>query len=100
MIERLIKWLIYFVIILVIFAILPKNVLENLKKFFNWEIFLKTLKTGFNNFINFLKEILNVDLNQILSKIKTIFGIDLIAIWLAVKKFLANFFLKLANIFR
>lgn len=100
MIGKLIKWGFYLVIILIIFAILPKNVLEGFKKFFNWEIFFNTLKTGFNNLINFIKEATGIDLNQILIKLKTTFGIDLVFLWETIKKFLANVFLKLANIFQ
>jgi hypothetical protein len=100
MISKLIKWGFYFIVILIIFALLPKSSLEKLKTFFNWDVFLNTLKKGFNNLVNFLKEIIKVDFNQILSRLKIIFGIDLIALWSAIKNFLANFFLKLANIFK
>ncbi len=100
MIGKLIKWGFYLVIILIIFAILPENVLEGLKKFFNWDIFFNTLKTGFNNLINFIQEATGIDFDQILIKLKTTFGIDLVFLWETIKKFLANIFLKLANIFQ
>lgn len=73
MIGSIIKIGFYFLIILILFAILPKSVFDNLKKFFNWENFVKILKTGFNNFINFIKEIFSIDLSVWWLKIKTFY---------------------------
>lgn len=95
-----IKLIIYLIIILIIFAILPKSFLDKLKKFFNWEIFWQTLKKGFNNLLNFIKETTGLDFSQVLPSLKKAFGIDLVAIWLAIKNFLANFFNRLASIFK
>lgn len=100
MIKSLIKWAIWITIILLIFAFLPKGFLDKVKKFFNWDIFLNTLKIGFENLIRFLKEALGLDFNQFLLKLKNTFGIDLMAFWLAIKNFLANFFEKLASFFK
>ncbi len=100
MIGDLIKWAIRAIIILIIFAILPKGILEKLKQFFNWEIFLSTLKLGFYNVLNFLKEVTGIDFFQIPLKLKISFGIDLISLWLALKEFLANLFQKLADFFK
>lgn len=91
---------IYFIIILIIFAVLPKSFLDKIKKFFNWEVFLQTLKKGFHNLMNFIKETTGLDFGQILPSFKKTFGIDLVAIWTAIKNFLANFFSRLASIFR
>lgn len=96
----LIKLAIYFIIILIIFAVLPKSFLDKIKKFFNWEVFWRTLKTGFNNLMNFIKEATGLDFSQILPSLKKTFGIDLVAIWTTIKNFLANLFSRLASIFR
>lgn len=97
---KIIKLGIYFIIILIIFAVLPKGVLDKIKKFFNWEIFWKTLKTGFHNLTNFIKEATGIDFSQILPSLKKTFGIDLVAIWTIIKNFLANFFSRLALMFQ
>ncbi|GIW65155.1 MAG: hypothetical protein KatS3mg093_134 [Candidatus Parcubacteria bacterium] len=96
----LIRLTIYFIIILIIFAIIPKSFLDKIKKFFNWEIFWQTLKTGFNNFINFIKEATGLDFSKVPESLKKTFGLDIIAIWSSIKNFLANFFMKLSSIFR
>ncbi len=100
MITTLIKWTFWLIIILIIFAILPKEILDKLKQFFNWDVFFNTLKIGFNNLMRFLKEALGIDFNQFLLKLKTTFGIDLIALWSAIKILLSNLFEKLANFFK
>lgn len=96
MIGKLIKWTFYIVVILLIFAILPKSILDKIKTFLNWDVFLKTLKIGFQNFLNFLKEI-GIDFGQINEKIKNFSGLDLLGLWLKIKNFLADLLLKLAN---
>lgn len=87
MIGEIIKYAIYLIIILIIFAFLPDGVLNKLKTFFNWDNFLNTLKTGLDRFLNFLQEITGIDFSNIsfLEKIKIL---------------LSNFFEKLANILR
>lgn len=100
MISKLIKIVFWLIIILIIFAFLPKSVLSKLKSYFNWDIFLKTLKAGFDNLINFLREALGINFEQIFYKLKSALGIDLLAVWSDGKKFLANFFQKLANILK
>jgi hypothetical protein len=89
----------YFLIILILFAILPESFLNNLKKFLNWENFVQTLKTGFANFSNFLKEAFGIDINEIFIKFKSI-GIDFPLLWLKIKTFISEFFLKISNIFK
>lgn len=100
MIGELIKWVLRTIIVLIIFAILPKGILDKIKQFFNWEIFIHTLKLGFSNLLNFIKETTGIDFSQIPLKLKMVFGIDLISIWSAIKNFLADFFQKLANFFK
>ncbi|MCS7200654.1 MAG: hypothetical protein NZ822_00675 [Patescibacteria group bacterium] len=94
------KIVIYIIIILIIFAILPKSFLDKIKKYFNWEIFWQTLKKGFDNLMNFIKEATGLDFSKIPASIKQAFGIDIIAIWSDIKNFLANFFMRLASFFR
>jgi len=100
MIGKILKWTFYFVIILIVFALLPKNFLEKLKQFIDWDIFLKTIKTGWNNLIDFLEKATGIQFEQIPVKLKEKFGIDIILFWQTIKNFLANIFEKLANIFR
>ena len=100
MIGKIIKYTFWLIIILVIFSYLPKGFLDKLKTFFDWNVFGNTLKTGWNNLINFLKDTLGIDLNQFFGKLKTVFGIDLLAFWATIKNFLANLFEKLANFFK
>ena len=100
MIRKILKWTFYFVIILIVFALLPKNFLEKLKQFIDWDIFLKTIKTGWNNLIDFLEKATGIQFEQIPVKLKEKFGIDIILFWQTIKNFLANIFEKLANIFR
>ncbi len=100
MITTLIKWTFWLIIILIVFAILPKEILDKLKQFFNWDVFFNTLKTGFNNLMKFLKEAWGIDFGQFFLKLKTTFGIDLVAFWSAIKILLSNLFEKLANFFK
>jgi hypothetical protein len=86
--------------ILIVFAVLPKNILANLKKFINWDVFLQTLKTGWHNLINFLKETTGIQFDQIPIKLKEKLGIDINLLLKTIKNFLANFFEKLAKIFK
>jgi len=100
MIFKILKWIFYLVLILIIFALLPKNILAKIKQVFNWEVLLNTLKTGWYNFIDFIKNATGVDFGQIPIKLKEKFGFDLILFWTTIKNFLANLFEKLANIFK
>lgn len=65
MIIKTIKLIILFVMILIIFAFLPTNLLEKLKNYLDWSKFIKILKIGFANLINFLKEVIDINLNKI-----------------------------------
>jgi len=100
MIGKILKLTFYLIIILIIFALLPSGFLEKLKKFFNWDVFLKTLKTGWGKLINFLEQSTGIQFNQIPVKLKEKFGIDIILFWTTIKNFLANLFEKLTNLFK
>lgn len=65
MIIKTIKLIILFVMILIIFAFLPTNLLEKLKNYLDWSKFINILKIGFDNLINFLKEVIDINLNKI-----------------------------------
>jgi hypothetical protein len=100
MIRTILKWTFYLIILLIVFALLPQGFLEKLKQFFNWDVFLKTLKTGWEKLINFLEQATGIQFNQIPVKLKEKFGIDIILFWTTIKNFLANFFEKLANLLK
>jgi len=100
MISKILRWTFYLIILLIVFALLPSGVLEKLKQFFNWDIFLKTLKTGWGKFVDFLQQTTGIQFNQIPVKLKEKFGIDIILFWTTIKNFLANFLGKLANLFK
>jgi len=100
MIRKIIKWAFYLIIILIIFALLPKNILNKIKQVINWDVFLNTIKTGWHNLTDFIKSATGIDFNQIPIKLKEKLGIDIILFWATIKKFLANLFEKLAQIFK
>jgi hypothetical protein len=100
MIRTILKWTFYLIILLIVFALLPQGFLEKLKQFFNWDVFLKTLKTGWEKLINFLEQATGIQFNQIPVKLKEKFGIDIILFWTTIKNFLSNFFEKLANLLK
>jgi len=87
----LIKFFIYFIIILLFFSFLPKSFLDNLKKYFNWDVFLDTLKKGWSNFIDFIQESTGINFSEIPFRLKQTFGIDIIAIWNSIVDFLKRF---------
>jgi hypothetical protein len=97
---KILKFLFYFIILLLIFAILPDDFLKNIKKIFNWEVFFNTLKTGWYRFLDFIKNTIGIDFNQFFINLKKFLGIDLIYLWTIIKNFLANLFQKLANFFK
>ncbi|GIW67236.1 MAG: hypothetical protein KatS3mg096_104 [Candidatus Parcubacteria bacterium] len=100
MIGKILKWIFYLIVILIVFAILPKNILAKIKQFVNWDIFFNTLKTGWQNLVSFLQQVTGIDFSQIPIKLKEKFGIDIVLFWTTIKNFLANLFEKLAKIFR
>lgn len=100
MILRILKLSFYLILILIFFALLPKSILDKLKHFLNWETLLKTIKIGWSNLLDFIQNATGIDFRQISVKLKEKFGIDLILFWSGVKKFLANIFQNLANIFK
>lgn len=71
---KILKYLIYFTIIVIIFAFLPESFLNKLKNFFNWENFSKIFITGLYRFLNFIKEITGLDLIPLLNKIIDFFN--------------------------
>lgn len=104
MIGRLLKLFFYFLIILIIFAFLPESILNKLKNFLNWEVFLNTLKSGFFKFLLFTKEVTGIDFLKIFQKftqsLESSLGINFEALIKQIKDFLANFFQKLSDFFR
>jgi len=100
MIRKILKWIFYLIVILIVFALLPSGFLGKMKQFVNWDVFLKTLKTGWDKLINFLKEATGIQFDKIPIKLKEKFGIDIVLFWTTIKNFLANLFGKLANIFK
>jgi hypothetical protein len=97
---KILKWTFYLIILLIVFALLPSGFLEKVKKFFNWDVFLRTLKTGWEKLINFIQEATGIQFKQIPIKLKEKLGIDIILFWTTIKNFLANLFEKLANLFK
>mgnify|MGYP001626226455 CR=1 FL=1 len=89
-----------FLIILILFAILPQSFWNWLKPYFNIEVLINTLKAGWYNFWNFLKETTGLDLSKIPEFIKNYLGIDLIKLWLTIKTFLISILEKILNILR
>ncbi len=98
--KKIIKIIFWIIIILLIFALIPKDILNKIKPFFDWEKFVNTLKTGWQNLLNFIKEVTGIDFSSLPQKIKDVLGIDIIKLWQAIKNFLASIFEKLANLFR
>lgn len=95
MIFKILRFVIICLIILFVFGMLPQSFWDWLKPYFNKDVFVNTIKLGWIKFNQFLKDTLNIDLSQIPEIVKKIFGIDLIMIWLKIKNFLANLFLKI-----
>lgn len=100
MIKKIFKWIFYLIVILIIFATLPKSFLDKIKQFINWDVFFNTFKIGWRNFVNFIEEATGIDFGQIPLKLKSTFGIDIVLFWSTIKNFLASTFEKLANIFK
>ncbi len=99
MIFQILRFIFIFLIILFIFGLLPQSFWDWLKPYFNKDVFINTLKLGWIKFSQFLKETLNIDLEKIPELVKNIFGIDLVNIWIKIKNFLANLFLRLSEFF-
>ena len=91
---------IIFLVIIILFAILPKSFWQWLKPYFNIEVLLNTLKTGWINFWNFIKEATGLDFSKIPEFIKNYLGLDIIKFWLAIKNFIINILEKILNILR
>jgi len=89
-----------FLVIIILFAILPKSFWEWLKPYFNIEVLLNTLKAGWNNFWNFIKETTGLDFSKIPEFIKNYLGLDLIKLWLSIKSFVIYILEKILNILR
>lgn len=100
MIKKIIKTGFYLIIFLLFLAILPEEVFNKAKQIFNLNVFLNTLRVGWDKFINFLETTTGIDFNKVPLKLKETFGFDIISFWATIKKFLANIFSKLANFFR
>jgi len=89
-----------FLVIIILFAILPKSFWEWLKPYFNIEVLLNTLKAGWNNFWNFIKEATGLDFSKIPEFIKNYLGLDLIKLWVSIKSFVIYILEKILNILR
>jgi len=95
----MLKLFIYFILILLLFAIIPETFWQWLKPYFNWEILLTTIKKGWENFIKFIQESSGINFNEFFVIIKKYIGIDILSIINSTKNILANFFLKISNFF-
>ncbi len=84
-------------IILILFAIIPGKFWEWLKPYFNWEVFLKTLETGWQKFNQFLKETIGFSFSDFFKALKNFIGIDIPLIFQKVRTFLGNIFEKIAE---
>lgn len=100
MIRLMFKVFIYFLIILFLFAIIPEKFWQWLKPYFNWEVLLKTIKKGWENFFRFIKESTGINFDNFFITIKEYTGIDFYKISEFFKNLIANFFLKLYNLFK
>ncbi|MCS7184257.1 MAG: hypothetical protein NZ866_02865 [Patescibacteria group bacterium] len=97
MIKLLFRLFITFIIILIIFAIVPDKFWQWLKPYFNWEVFSKTIKLGWEKFWQFLQDSSGLNFNDFFDKIKDYFGLDINNIWNDFKNFLANIFTKISE---
>lgn len=94
---KLIRLFIYFIIILIIFALLPDKFWQWLKPYFNWEVFLKTIKLGWQKFWQFIQEITGINFIDFFDKIKKYFGLDILNIFKSLKEYSANILEKIAQ---
>jgi len=100
MIKFLFRVFLFFIIVIIIFAVVPKSFWDKIKPYFNWEVLLNTLKTGWIKFVDFLEGVFGFKFSDIDDYIKNSIGIDFGRIFLNIKLFLGKFFEKLANIFK
>ena len=89
-----------FIIVIIIFAVVPKSFWDKIKPYFNWEVLFNTLKTGWIKFVDFLEGIFGFKFSDIGDYIKKSTGIDFGRIFLNIKISIGNFFEKLANLFK
>ncbi|GIW65776.1 MAG: hypothetical protein KatS3mg094_295 [Candidatus Parcubacteria bacterium] len=97
MIKLIFRLFIYFIIILIVFAILPDSFWQWLNPYFNWEVFLRTLSKGWQKFWQFIQETTGLNFNDFFDKIKNYFGLDIVNIFRSIKEFIANILLHFIN---
>ncbi|MGC8981578.1 MAG: hypothetical protein ACP5JU_01345 [Minisyncoccia bacterium] len=100
MFKILFRIILIFILIILVFAIVPKSFWDKIRPYFNWEVLFKTLKTGWLKFIDFLEGIFGFKFSDIPDYIKKSTGIDFERIFLSIKISLGNLFEKIANIFK
>lgn len=100
MIKLLIKLILIFIIILIIFALIPENFWNKIKPYFNWEIFINTIKSGWVKFINFIEDVFGFKFKEIPEVIQKLTGINCQLIFSKVRLLIGNFFEKIANWFK
>ncbi|GIW66151.1 MAG: hypothetical protein KatS3mg095_0049 [Candidatus Parcubacteria bacterium] len=97
MIKFIFRLFVIFIIILILFAILPDKFWQWLKPYFNWEIFINTLNKGWQKFWQFIQEITGINFLDFFDKIKNYTGLDIVNIYKSFKYFLSNIFYKISD---
>lgn len=98
--RKIIKIIFWIIVILILFAIIPKGFFDKIKPYFDIEKFFRTLESGFANLVKFIEEVTGIDFSVLPDKIKDTLGIDLVRLWGAIKTFLVKIFEKLADILK
>lgn len=76
---------------------MPDKFWQWLKPYFNWEVFLKTIKLGWQKFWQFIQEITGINFIDFFDKIKKYFGLDILNIFKSLKEYSANILEKIAQ---
>jgi len=100
MIRLIWKILTLFLVIIILFAVLPKSFWDWLKPYFNIEVLINTLKTGWYNLWNFIKEATGLDFSKIPEFIKNYLGVDILRLWFWIKNFIISLLEKILNLLR
>lgn len=98
MIFKFLKWFLYLILVLIIFALLPSSILDKIKHFFYWENIVNILKGGWYNLIDFLQSVTGIDFYRIWVKLKDWINIHLF--WQTIRDFFINFFNKIIEFFQ
>jgi hypothetical protein len=94
---RLFRLIVWIVIILIIFAIIPSSFWDKLRPFINLEKFIKAIKLGFEKLAHLFKEATGIDLLNIGNRIKEFLGIDLDSVWQGFKNTLNQLWQKISE---